>query len=445
MTLSSKRGNVMYRKYFIIIFLCVLFCQPMYGVELPTTSAEGVILIEAKTNTVLYEKNAYKKFYPASITKLLTALIVEEELEDNTIIKKSKDSINKVPSDSSNIGVSVGQAYTKQEGLYGLLLGSDNFIAHDLALATAGSIDSFANKMNERAKAFGATSTHFTNPHGYHDPKHYTTPYDMSQIARGVFENDKVTQIAGTAYHTFKLAGTKKSIQIKNTSRLLRKDTGYYIKEVVATKTGYHSDAKQTIVAKGIYGDMELIVVIMKTNTPSQYKDVERLLEYGKKNFAIEKAGEGYRLKNLTASPWAKSILEGFEKNKDYTIPSKPYQQAVTFGELKALVTCIGGEDYRRAMSAIGEAYDLKEASILKRVTVAKIIRDLCQQKNLIGSVEESPIVVNDIGNLSTSDQESVYYVIRTGLMGNRDSQFDPEAQVSYEEAVCIISRLGWQ
>ena len=162
--------------YLLTILLTLLFPTSLMASK-PTLEAKGAILMEAKTGAILYEKNAYSKFYPASITKLLTALIIEEQLPSNQVITKSQNSVDTVPKDSSEIGLKVGDSYNKANGLYGLLLGSDNFIAHDLALANSGSISKFAELMNARATSLGAKNTHFTNPHGYHDLNHYTTPY----------------------------------------------------------------------------------------------------------------------------------------------------------------------------------------------------------------------------------------------------------------------------
>lgn len=287
----------MKKSVYVLTFLFILCISPSFLAK-PTVEARGAILIEAKTNTILYEKNAYSKFYPASITKLLTTLIIEEQLSENHIITKSQNSVNTIPKDSSEIGLKIGDSYNKVNGLYGLLLGSDNFIAHDLALAHSGSISNFAELMNTRAKALGAKNTHFTNPHGYHDPNHYTTPYDMAQIAKGAFDNPTVQKIAGTAQFNFYVNNKNKYIPIKNTSRLLKSETPYYNPAVVACKTGYHSDAGQTLVAKAVYGDMELIAAVMYEKTPNQYIDVNKLFDYAKTYYGVEQKSDIYTLKN---------------------------------------------------------------------------------------------------------------------------------------------------
>ena len=151
----------MYKKvvWFIICYFSI--CISVFAnTAMPQIQSEGAILIEPKTNTVLYGKNEHKKLYPASTTKILTAMIVLEELNQNSTLTKSQGSVNTVPADSSHIGLAVGDSISVKDALYGLLVGSDNFIAHDLAIASKGSIDNFASRMNEKAKHYGALNTH---------------------------------------------------------------------------------------------------------------------------------------------------------------------------------------------------------------------------------------------------------------------------------------------
>lgn len=309
--------------------------------EVPEITAEGAILVEPKTNTVLYEKNAHKALYPASITKILTALIVSEELEDNTIITKSQACTKYVPWDSSQIGLNVGDRYTKEEGLYGLLLGSDNFIAYDLACATAGDISSFAQKMNEKAISLGAYESQFVNPHGYHDPNHYTTPYDMAQIARGAFSDPTVSKIAGTAKHKFVVHNTGVSFPIINSSRLLKHETPYYNPNVVACKTGFHDDARQTLVAKAVYDNIELIAVVMKDSTPTQYEDINKLFEFGKQNFSLKEVNGAYILDNKSISIDTQKCVDYFNE-KGWISKGVNFQDPIKGEELTNLLKKIG-------------------------------------------------------------------------------------------------------
>ncbi|MEG0579604.1 MAG: D-alanyl-D-alanine carboxypeptidase, partial [Niameybacter sp.] len=124
----------------------------------------------------------HSTFYPASTTKLLTSLLLVEDMQEGATITKSQDSLINVPSDSSHIGLKVGDSYSYTDGLHAILMGSDNFVSYDMSIFNASSINAFADKMNAKAKSLGANASHFVNPHGYHDPNHYTTPYDLALI-----------------------------------------------------------------------------------------------------------------------------------------------------------------------------------------------------------------------------------------------------------------------
>lgn len=433
----------MKKSFCIIMFFLTLSISTSIMAK-PTIEAKGAILIETKTNTILYEKNAYSKFYPASITKLLTALLIQEQLPEKTIITKSQSSVNTVPKDSSHIGLKVGDGYNKTNGLYGLLLGSDNFIAHDLAIANSGTISKFADLMNKRAEALGAKNTHFTNPHGYHDPQHYTTPYDMALIAKAAFSNPTIQKIAGTAKFNFYISNKNQTIPIKNTSRLLKSETSYYNPAVVASKTGYHSDAGQTLVAKAMYGDMELIAVVMYDKTPNQYIDVNKLLNYAKTYYSVEASNGTYTLKNKTISAWAAPSIHK-------AIETKWLDQATNFSD--AVYT----EDLVALLKQAGKAYDgvtmeevytltqLQKGDLVSRSQFADIMAFAINKWGLTPTItstittKESP---TDITQLSAPTQTAITYMTQHGFMTSSEGCFNPKGSLSFAEVLCVIDRV---
>lgn len=409
----------------------------------PHIEAEGAILIEGKTNTVLYQKNAYTKFYPASITKVLTALLVEESLDKEKIITKSEESVRVVPSDSSSIGLGIGEKYTVKEGLYGLMAGSDNFIAYDLAKASKGSIQAFANWMNEEAKACGAINTHFTNPHGYHDPNHYTTPYDMAQIARMAFNNTEVLKAAKVSQYTFHKQGTKGSLEIYNKNRLIKKGTPYYNPNVVAAKTGYHNDAKQTLVAKAVYGDMELIAVVMKTDSPKQYIDINRLFQYGKENFNVEKKDGSFKLTNLSASSWAKELIDMGIKEKWIVEKGQNYQNAIPIADFiymlnSALATNISLDEVKGILGK----QKLEKGSTFTRLEVSKVVQELSRKKGWTKPIQTINPYIPDIQHMTIEDRETITFMVRRQILGNKEVPFRPSEKLTWQEAVAMIVRM---
>ena len=431
----------MKKSVYVLMFLFIL-CMSTSLLAKPTIEAKGAILIEAKTNTILYEKNAYSKFYPASITKILTALIIEEQLPANRMITKSQNSVDTVPNDSSEIGLKVGDRYDKVNGLYGLLLGSDNFIAHDLALTHSGTINKFAELMNAKAKALGAKNTHFTNPHGYHDPNHYTTPYDMAQIAKGAFMNPTVQKIAGTSQFNFYVNNKNKSIPIKNTSRLLKSETPYYNPRVVASKTGYHSDAGQTLVAKAIYGNMELIAVVMYEKTPNQYIDVNKLFNYAQTNYSVEQTSNTYTLINKTISNWAKpSITEAIEKG--WVKSATNFNDAMYTEDLVVLLKKVGARNNGVTMQEVYNLVGLKQGDLVTRCDFAEIMTFTANKWHLNLTSSSTKALPSDVAQLSTNTKAAISYMINCELMLPSNNLFNPNRNLTFAEAISVICALS--
>lgn len=320
------KRKLLYTFIFYIIFSTSIFASPS-----PDLIAEGAILIEPQTKTILYSKNSHSRFYPASTTKVLTSLLLVESMDENVVITKSQDSIQKVPSDSSHIGLSVGDQYGYKDGIHAIMMGSDNFVSHDMALYNAGSIESFARKMNEKAQSLGATSSHFVNPHGYHDPNHYTTPYDLSLITTAAFNNPIVSQIAGTPLYDFHVLNKGTVLPLKHTAAFFKKDSPFYNEHVIAAKTGYHTPAGRTLVAKAKYDGLDLIAVVMKSNNPGHFEDINKLFEYGSSNFkAIKDENGDLLLQNTSYSSWGQSYVETALINGWLKPTTKSYMDSTT-------------------------------------------------------------------------------------------------------------------
>lgn len=250
----------------------------------PTIAAESAILIDANSKTVLYEKNGYSKQYPASITKLMTALLAIENLNPNDTITFSHDAIFGIERGSSHIGLDVGEQITVDQALHGLLLMSANEVANGLAEAVSGSIENFAGRMTLRAKELGAKNTNFMNPHGLHDPNHYTTAYDMALIGSYLAYNDYFLDIMQDT--TYQIPPTN----LVNETRYLyqqhsmvnpTKNPIYYRKDVIGGKTGFTDQARHTLVTMARRGDTTLVAVVLKSEKATLYTDTAALLDYG--------------------------------------------------------------------------------------------------------------------------------------------------------------------
>lgn len=252
--------------------------------EQPTIAAESAILIDANSKAILYEKNGYSKQYPASITKLMTALLAIENLNPNDTITFSTEAIFGIERGSSHIGLDVGEQITVDEALHGLLLMSANEVANGLAEAVSGSIENFANRMTLRAKELGAQNTNFVNPHGLHDANHYTTAYDMALIASYLAYNDYFLDIMQDT--TYQISATNRVDEIRylyQQHSMLNptKNPKYYREDVIGGKTGFTDEARHTLVTIARRGETTLVAVVLKSDKATLYTDTAALLDYG--------------------------------------------------------------------------------------------------------------------------------------------------------------------
>ncbi len=278
----------MNKKQWTSLLICILlifsFSPLKAEIVEPSILAESAILIDANTKTVLYEKNGYDKHYPASITKLMTALLAIENLSPNDTITFSKEAIFGIEAGSSHIGIDVDEQLTVDQALHGLLLMSANEVANGLAEAVSGSIEGFSERMTERAKELGALNTHFMNPHGLHNPEHYTTAYDMALISSYLAENEYFLQIMKDS--TYEIPGTNKTDEIRylyQQHKMLNpsRDTTIYREDVIGGKTGYTDEARHTLVTIAKQGDTTLVAVVLQSERDSIYSDTAQLLDYG--------------------------------------------------------------------------------------------------------------------------------------------------------------------
>ena len=233
-----------------------------------SVAAQGAIVIDAFSGKSCFEKNADAPFFPASTTKILTALLVIEAGDlDREIVIQPEDT--KV--EPSAIEFHPGDRFTRRELLYALLLKSANDVAQALARDNAGSIAEFAEKMTKRAAELGATCSHFMNPHGLHNPQHYTTPRDLALIARTAMQQPLFRRIVSTQSHTW--TASTGPILLTNHNRLLGKFPG-----CTGIKTGYTVPAQQVLASAALWGTSEAIAIVMHTDKPGIWEDSKALL-----------------------------------------------------------------------------------------------------------------------------------------------------------------------
>lgn len=253
----------------------------------PEIQAQGAVLMDASTGALLYEKNPDTRYYPASITKLMTALIVVERCNLDDTVTFSTTATTNLEAGSVSLNITAGDKLTVRQSLYALLLKSANEVANGLAEHVGGSVSGFAKLMNEKAKSLGCTNTNFTNPHGLNDSNHYTTARDMALIARAAFQNETLRKINTTL--SYQIPATQKAAArtITMGHKMMYPSDARYYEGIIGGKTGYTSLAGNTLVTGAERNGVRLIAVIMKSKS-TQYTDTKALLDYG---FALKSGG----------------------------------------------------------------------------------------------------------------------------------------------------------
>ena len=237
-------------------------------------------MIDAATGTVLYGKNQNTRYYPASITKLMTALLVLENCQLGDTVTFSRTATENLESGAVSLKLTEGDKLTVEQCLYGLLLKSANDVANGLAEKVSGSVSGFAGLMNQKAAALGCTGTHFVNPNGLNDSNHYTTPYDMALIARAAFQNDTLRKIDTTLSYKFPATKNAGERTITMGHKMMYSTDSRYYPGIIGGKTGYTSKAGNTLVTGAEKNGVRLIAVVMKSKS-THYADTKALLDYG--------------------------------------------------------------------------------------------------------------------------------------------------------------------
>ncbi len=275
----------------ILSILLFLLCIPLNvqaDTEGPEINAQGCALIDASSGTVLYGKNENYTFEPASTTKVMTALVVLDKcnLTDEVTVKEDFTTI-----DGTAIGLLNGDVLTVHDLLLGLMMESGNDCANALAYHVCGSIDGFAQLMNEKAKELGATATSFRNPSGLPDPEHLTTPHDLALFLREAIKNQDFIDIATTPYATITMINNPdRTIIVNNKNYMINKNSKYYYQYALCGKNGYTTKANHTYVSAAEKDGHILVASFLNATDKNQnFFDMQSVFNYGFDNFSFVK------------------------------------------------------------------------------------------------------------------------------------------------------------
>lgn len=356
--------------------------------------SESAIVIEGETGKILYDKDIYSRKFPASTTKILTAIIAIEEcdLEEKAIASHS--AIFSIKSGYSIANIHEGESFTIRELLDVLMIQSANEAANIIAEHVSGSVEEFAKLMNKKAKEIGCLDSNFVNANGAHDDNHYSTAYDLAMIAKYCMKNETFREIAKK--QECKLPATDKFEQerfFRNTNSLMQKNSRYYYPYCTGIKTGFTTPAKNCLISSSNKDGFELISVILHAETTddgssARYVDTINLFEYGYNNYKKEDILKEYNLLGTVSS-----------ENNDNNNQDKGNKPKPNIEEIETIETVTEGvkKDYNVSekntdiiswieiisglviLLSVGKSYLIKR---MKENATLKKIRDL-QEKEL--------------------------------------------------------------
>ncbi len=308
----------MMKRIIIVLLLAIFVCFGLYNIvdaytskskSWPQVSAQSAIVIDAVSGEVLYGKNQDKKSYPASITKILTALVAIELCSDGEGIDKI---IEVTPSavgvEGSSIYLAANEKISVRDLLYGLMLRSGNDAAVALAEGLGGSTEQFVEVMNAKAKEIGASSSNFMNPSGLHDENHFVTASDMAMIAKEAMKHEEFRKIAKEKTWKAQRGEGLNNIFI-NKNKVV-----YQYEGATGIKIGFTKSAGRTLVASAKRGNVEVICVVLQA--PNWFRDTYALMDYAFANYESVKIAPGEKpLNNVSIAGGIKDPVKVGTKN----------------------------------------------------------------------------------------------------------------------------------
>lgn len=255
----------------------------------PGTYGEAAIIMEAGTGEILYGKNIDDQHYPASITKVLTALVALENGKMDDKVTFTHDCVSFLQPGDSSIGMKENDEITLEQALYATLLASANeaayAVAENVGKNAGHDYQWFIDQMNARCKELGGTNSNFVNANGLHDENHYTSARDMALIGRELFKHPEFFKIVQTLQYEIPASGTCQQHVFQQKHKMLQPSSSKYYEYAVGGKTGYTSDALATLITMADNGRMKLVCVVLRTHGGKNYPDTTSLFNYAFDNF----------------------------------------------------------------------------------------------------------------------------------------------------------------
>ena len=299
----------------VLLILLVLFPFSVKAADL-APNASSVIVLEPTTGEIIYERNSHERRHPASMTKIMTMLLVMESIEKGII---KWDDIITVSENASSMGGSqilleTGEQMSVYDIFKGLAVASGNDAAVALAEKIAGTEEMFVKMMNDRAKELGLQDTNFKNSHGLDEANHYSTAYDMAMMAKELVKHEKVFEFT-SIYEDYLRKGTDRAFWLVNTNKLVRFYNG-----VDGLKTGYTAEAGFCITATANINDMRIITVVMgEPDSDTRNKDVSSVFDYVYAQYGLQKIVDTDTVLEEVAVEKGKNEYVGIVAKEDIT------------------------------------------------------------------------------------------------------------------------------
>lgn len=372
-----------------------IFAKGIDESEIDGITAPNVMLMQTDTGKILYEKNIDEKIYPASITKLMTAILVVENSELDETVTVSQNAVTSVPSGYVNANLQVGEELTVENLLYAMLIPSANDAANALAEHVAGSIESFSTMMNTKAKELGCTGSNFLNPSGLHQEEHYTTVRDLALISKEAIKNTTIRKIIGTTKYSLKETNKyDKTDRMFTTTNYMKIKSlsNFYCDYCIGGKTGYTGEAKNCVVEFAQKDGIELTAIVMgeSSNVKGQkFIESKKLFDYVYNNYEnknIVSANELYesiKISNATRESRNLNVIykenikilerkdinvDNIDKKVEYTKEKAPIQKGEAIGKITYTYE---GIEYKTNLIA---EENVEKSSTLQKILIILLI-----------------------------------------------------------------------
>lgn len=370
--------------FFLMALVVNLLAFPVSAAETslpadPDIQAKAALLVDANTGNIVYAKNEHQELYPASLTKIMTALLVLEAVDSGKLSLDQQltasDSITELDADGSSAGIKVGEVMTVEQLLYCMLVVSANEACVILAEAVSGDVDTFVDAMNAKAQALGCENTHFVNPTGLHDSQHYTSAWDLYLITQEAMKHEDFMRICDTGDITLPATNLSEARSLHSTNYLISvwRSRGYYNTDAHGVKTGSTDAAGHCLVSSASKGSLSFISVMLgceqlhlegnEIRTMSFY-ETNRLFDWAFNNFAYqtvltsdeilkEVAVSLSKIDHVTVHP-AEDVevllpkgLAAEDLERTITLKSDPVEAPISAGDVLGTVTLsYDGTDY---------------------------------------------------------------------------------------------------